>query len=314
MWSLLPVDDRRSASFIARYMPEFQVKETLTLTDGTASELRPQWNVDGRSIVFERRTATGAMLFRTDFHGLRPGQAKPLELCNKGATISQGRAAFFAQDDFAFVSNRSGSPGIWRAHLGKNLVEPLTLPAADEADYGPTARPDSNGRFAFFRIVGMGKPHLFVGRLGETNGQLATGRRDGDQPWFMPMARQLVFHSTREGDHGLFERDVDRDVTARRISAIDEATALVTPYPAPDGRHIVFASAATGVSQIYVMGIDGTNRQQLTFGKEPSYFPTWAPREDDVLFVRGDPLHSTTQLSLLRLHRTTQRIAIAAEA
>ena len=284
-------------------LSQFQVNETLPLTDGTAAELRPQWNVDGRSVIFERTTAIGSMLFRADFHGLRLGQAEPIDLCNKGATISQGRAAFFAQDDFAFVSNRSGSPAIWRAHLGKNLVEPLTLPFDDEADHGPTARPDSAGRFAFFRVVGAGKPHLFVGRLGETNGQLATGRLDGDQPWFMPMAEQLVFHSTREGDHGLFERNVNRDAKARRISATDEATPLLTPHPAPDGRHIVFASATTGVSQIYVMGIDGSNRQQLTFGNEPSYFPAWAPHGDDVLFVKGDPFRTTTRLSLLRLKR-----------
>jgi len=295
-------------------LSQFAVKETLALTDGTAAELRPQWNIDGRSIVFERRTGTGSMLFRAEFDGLRLGHIGSLDLCNKGATISQGRAAFFAQDDFAFVSNRSGSPAIWRAHLGKSLVEPLTLPSADESDYGPTARPDSHGRFAFFRTVGAGKPHLFMGRLGETNGQLATGRLDGDQPWFMPMALRLVFHSTRDGDHGLFERQVDRHVKARRISAIDEATSFVTPYPAPDGRHIVFASAATGVSQIYVMGIDGSNRHQLTLGKEPSYFPVWAPRGDDVLFVQGDPFRSKTQLMLMRLNRTERRVATTAEA
>jgi len=214
-------------------LSQFEVKEALPLSDGTAAELRPQWNVDKRSIVFERRTPIGSILFRADFDGLRLRQPEPLELCNKGATISQGRAAFFAQDDFAFVSNRSGSPAIWRAHLGKNLVEPLTLPAADEADYGPTARPDSDGRFAFFRIVGGGKPHLFVGRLGETNGQLATGRLDGDQPWFMPMATQVIFHSRREGDHGLFERAVNRDVHAGRISPNDEGTPYGLRIPPP---------------------------------------------------------------------------------
>jgi len=293
---------------------QFEVQDALPLTDGTAAELRPQWNVDGQSVVFERATASGSILLRAEFHGLRLGQAEPIDLCNEGATIAQGRAAFFAQDDFAFVSNRSGSPAIWRAHLGKNLVEPLTLPFVDEADHGPTARPDSAGRFAFFRAVGAGKPHLFLGRLGETNGQLATGRLDGDQPWFMPKAQHLVFHSTREGDHGLFERDVNRDAKARRISATDEATPFVTPYPSPDGCHIVFASAATGVSQIYVMDIDGSNRQQLTFGNEPSYFPAWAPLGDDVLFVKGDPFRSTSQLSLLRLHRTVRSVLSAAEA
>jgi len=293
---------------------DFEVREVIALSDGTAADLRPQWNVDGRSIVFERRTAVGAMLFRAEFDGLCLGQAEPLHLCNHGATISQGRAAFFAQDDFAFVSNRSGSLAIWRAHLGRKLIEPLTLPFADEADEGPTARPDSGGRFVFSRIAGAGKPHLFVGRLGETNQQLATARLNGDQPWFMPKSTQVVFHSTRDGDHGLFEREIDRAVRASRLSSADEATALVTPFPSPDGRHIAFASAATGVSQIYVMGIDGSNRQQLTSGEDPSYFPAWAPRGDDVLFVRGDPFRSKTRLSLLRLHRVVGRIATAAEA
>jgi Tol biopolymer transport system component len=161
---------------------------------------------------------------------------------------------------------------------------------------------------------GAGKPHLFVGRLGETNGQLATGRLDGDQPWFMPMATQLVFHSTREGitacSKGMWIA-TSRPDDFRRPT---KPTAFVTPCPAPDGRHIVFASAATGVSQIYVMDIEGTHRQQLTFDKEPSYFPAWAPSGDDVLFVRGDPLHSTTQLLLMRLHRMERRVATAAEA
>src|SRR5205085_1420009 len=113
-----------------------------------------------------------------------------------------------------------------------------------------------------FRMVGSGKPHLFIGRLGETNGQLATGRLDGDQPCFIQRATQLIFHSRREGDHALFVRDVDRDVKARRISQTDEGTPYLTPYPSPDGRHIVFASAANGTSQIYVMGIDSAARQQ----------------------------------------------------
>ena len=284
----------------------FMIKESLPLTDGMTADLRPQWNVDGKSVIFERRTATGSMLLRAELRGLQLARVDPLDLCNKGASRTQGRAAFFAQDDFAFVSNRSGSPAIWRAHLGKALVEQLSLPFADETDGGPTARPDSAGHFAFFRIAGSGKPHLFVGRLGETNQPLAAGRLDGDQPWFMPGCSHLLFHSTRDGDHGVFERDVNQAGRARRVSPSDEGTAFVTPFPSPDGRYIVFASAVSGISQIFAMSRDGTNRQQLTFAAEPSFFPAWAPHGDDVLFVRGDPFRSTSRLILMRLQRVSQ--------
>jgi Tol biopolymer transport system component len=285
-------------------MADFQVRDTRPLGDGGTADLRPAWNVDAKSIVWERREGAGAKLLRADLRGDRLVNAAPIEMCNDGATMVQGRAAFFAQDDFAFISNRSGSPAVWRAHLGKGIVEQLTLPFEDEADHGPTARPDSEGHFAFFRIIGAGRPHLFVGRLGETNQPLATGRLDGDQPWFMPQARCLVFHSVRDGDHGLFERDVNVLAKAKRLSSGDEGTRLVTPFPSPDGRHIAFASAVSGTSQIWVMRRDGTDRQQLTTGSEPACFPAWAPNADEVLYVRGEPLGSTGQLMLMRLDRS----------
>ena len=132
-----------------------------------------------------------------------------------------------------------------------------------------------------------------MGRLGETNQPLATGRSDGNQPWFLPLAGRLVFHSVRDGGHGVFERDMNGRAPARRLSPTDEATPFVTPFPSPDGRHVVFASAASGTSQICVMGIDGSDRQQLTFDTEPACFPAWAPHGDDIVFARGDPERPT---------------------
>lgn len=258
------------------------------VTDGLSVDLRPQWNVDAGSIVFERRTPGGSAL-----HLARRRSSgwvsEPLVACNAGARRVQGRAAFFAQDDFAFVSDRSGQPAIWRAELAGGLVEPLTQPAADEADYGPTTAPNADGHFAFFRIIGSGKPHLFVGRLGETVQPLTTAANAGDQPWLVPSLDGLVFHSRRDGNDAVYFQHAAAGALAMRLSVGREGTALVTPFPSPDGRRVVFASAVAGTSQLWTMRIDGSARRQLTFGHTPACFPAWSPAGDEIVYVRGDP-------------------------
>ena len=164
-----------------------------------------------------------------------------------------------------------------------------------------------------FESPGAASPISSSGGSARRNQPLAAGRLDGDQPWFVPGCSHLLFHSTRDGDHGVFERDVNQAGRARRVSPSDEGTAFVTPFPSPDGRNIVFASAVSGVSQIYAMSRDGTNRQQLTFADEPSFFPAWAPHGDDVLFVRGNPSRATSRFgpdaTSASLHKASNKLA-----
>jgi len=67
------------------------------LTDGAAVDLRPQWNLDGKSVVFERHEAGQSRLFQLHLEGWRRGDCEALAFCNRDARHVQGRAAFFAQ-------------------------------------------------------------------------------------------------------------------------------------------------------------------------------------------------------------------------
>ncbi len=60
-----------------------------------------------------------------------------------------------------------------------------------------------------------------------------------------------------------------RFVTAQ--SGINES-----PSWAPNGRHLVFTSTRTGVSQIFSMSRDGSNVRQLTF-EGSNATPSWGP-------------------------------------
>lgn len=269
---------------------DFRCEPALPLTDGSAVDVRPQWNPNGQSIVFERHAEGRSGLHL--YHASEPhhGACEPLDLCNRDANRVQGRAAFFATDVFAYVSDRGGQPAIWHADLIRRETEPLTQPMQDEADFGPTATPGSAGAFAFFRIVGEhGRPHLFRGDVGASIQPLTIGRKEGDQPWFLNGADRLVFHSRRDHDDAVYVRTEENGGSAVRISGEDEQTPFVTPFPSPSGEHIVFASARTGTSQLWVMRVDGTARQQLTSDAEPSCFPAWSPDGRHIVFVRGDP-------------------------
>ncbi len=282
-------------------MPDFRILATRQLTDGASVDLRPQWNVDARSIVFERLAGGCSELWILRLGPKGEPAAAPLGMCNAGARHVRGRAAFFAQDDFAFVSDRSGQSAIWRANLASHTVVPLTQPVADEADYGPATAPDAHGRFLFFRTIGGGRPHLFEGRLGRGIQPLTIGAAEADQAWFLPGATEIVFHSKRQGVSAAWRQEATHSAVATRLGNVDEQTNFVTPFPSPDGSHVAFTSAADGTSQVWVMRVDGSHRQRLTDGPEPACFPAWSPDGKDIVFVRGDPLAAQPSGALVRL-------------
>jgi len=266
--------------------------EPQALTDGSEVDLRPQWNCDSKSMVFERHKDGRSLLFMLTFAGARAPACEPLDLCNHGAQRTQGRAAFFSQDVFAFVSDRGGVPAIWHADIARHEIEPLSQPAQDEADFGPTTVPAAHGRFLFFRKIGPhGRPHLFQGEVGSAVQPLSVGRHQADQPWFLLHAKRLVLHSQRDGDDAVFIQPAEHGAAATRLSPPGgEKTSYVTPFPSPDGRHVVFASARTGTCQLWAMRSDGSAPQQITFDATPSCFPAWSPDGKYIVFVRGDPL------------------------
>ena len=201
------------------------------LTDGAAVDLRPQWNLDGKSVVFERHEVGQSRLFQLHLEGWRRGDCEALDFCNREARHVQGRAAFFAQDVFAYVSDRavsrpSGMP-TWRiGRSSRSHSRCRTKRTSDSFDGAGGQRP--------LRVLPdcrQARPAAsFRGELRSGIQQLTIGSREGDQPWLLPGADRLVFHSRRDGDDGIFVRDVEHGSDATRMSPDDERTPFVTRF------------------------------------------------------------------------------------
>ena len=202
-----------------------------------------------------------------------------LNACNEGAATVQGRPAFFGPDDFVFVSARGGDPALWRFRDG--AVERVTDPEG-ASDYGPA--PLANGGVVLFRMAPEEPPHLL--RLGPDGCLHALGE-EGDQPW--PVGGGLVFHSDRDGTDAVWRLDVD-GVGAVRVTpaGLDEGTPTVTPMTSPDGGWIAFTRGDDRESQVWLMRLDGRDRQRLTDG-EPHSFPAWSPDGRALVVTRGRP-------------------------
>ena len=61
------------------------------------------------------------------------------------------------------------------------------------------------------------------------------------------------------------------------------------PTLSPSGRMMVFASTASGSSQIWIKSLTGSDPIQVTDGDRPARWPSWSSRDDSILFEREAP-------------------------
>jgi Tol biopolymer transport system component len=154
----------------------------------------------------------------------------------------------------------------------------LTLALATAAGAAPSAR---NGQLLYLRPLGGNAPpdyRLFVSAPdgGGARDITPAGIVDVQGAAWSPNGRRIAVSALAAGDH-----DPEIYVTAADGSRLRQLTwnHLSDRQPAwsPDGRRIAFASARTGLFQIYSMRTDGTRQRRLSHQAEDCETPAWSP-------------------------------------
>ena len=262
------------------------IERELVLTAPAGADLRANWTPDGARIVFERLDGAQRRLLSIAADG---GDLRELgESVNAPGSHSTGRPAWTISGELLFVSDRSGSEGVWRqAATGK--VRPVTPPGSTA--YGPAAAPGLS-QTLHFRKQGEEMQVWVCSPDGSAARQLTSGPGIHDQPW-PTRSGEVFYHVQQGGRHQVRRLSLAGELSGNQVAVLtpvgeDEGGAYVTPFPAPDGQWIAFTRQLQGVRQLWLMRPDGRQRLPLTSG-EAHCFPAWHPDGSRLLAVRGDP-------------------------
>lgn len=251
------------------------------IMQGGVTDLRANWTPDGQWLVFERLQDGVRRL-----HRVRPdgSELERLALEDPAGSDSTGRPAFFAPDDFVFVSDRLGRPALFRCQRGQVRV----LHAGPQACYGPTLGVTGAWPLLFFQQDGTRASHIQALEEDGRVEQLTTQPGVQDQPWPLPDGKTFVLHAQVDERNLVYVQALVPGAEPVCLSDVDEGTSYVTPFPSPDGQWIAFTSAHRGREQVWIMRPDGSARQQITHG-EPHSFPAWSPDGQRLVYTQGRP-------------------------
>lgn len=124
------------------------------------------------------------------------------------------------------------------------------------------------------------------------------------QSSFSNDGRTLAFTAQREGKDVLYLMDVAKAQVIKRLDL--PVDAVWSPVWSPDDKKLAFSGTHGGITDLYIVDVDGKNLRQLTNDKYGDLQPAWSPDGTKLAFAsdRGPE----TNLSVLKFNRW--RIAV----
>ena len=243
------------------------------------SAMLPRWSPNGAHIAFTTRVAGNAEgssnLVTMPAGGGDPTAVTSDRFLNWNPVWAPDGAFLF------FVSNRGGSPNIWRIAIDQQTgrpqgePQPLTTPAAIVAHLSISA---DGRRLAYSAVQETQNIELvrFDPIKGEVVGPpqpVTTGSRFWANPDPSPDGTQVVFYSQISPEGDLYVSRTDATGSLRQLT--EGAPLDRVPRWSPDGQWIAMFSDRTNQLQVWMIRADGSELRQVT--TLPSGIIAWSP-------------------------------------
>jgi Tol biopolymer transport system component len=255
-------------------------KTQLTYPPAGSSDLAASWSFDGELIVFQHTDQTGlSSLWLMPAEGGEPTLLLGDQYNNFQPTWSSSNRKI------VFVSNRAGHENLWDIDISSGELRQLT--SAPERILYPSI--SHTGQLAYSEFIHQADLYLLQLDSG-TDERLTFHSHDNFNAHFSPDGKDLVYQSTRSGDHEIWLHNLTGvdEINLTNNPAID-----IKPTWSPDGRQVVFLSNRDGAFYLWIMNTDGSNVHRLT--EHPVPLPSnfwsysldvrWAPDGKAIGFI-----------------------------
>jgi TolB protein len=252
------------------YLVDYDGFNLRRVTRDRTVAVSPDWSPDGTQLYYTSSYKGEPYLYRID---LRRQQRVPVATfpgLNYAVAVSPNGKTL------ALVLSKSGTPDIYTMDTdGANLVR-LTRTVGNLSTC-PVWSPD--GRRIGYVSSAAGGPQLYVMQAdGSGQKRLLRGYRETSSLDWSPAARTadlIVFSANEAGRYQLFAADLGRnDVWQLTFDAANHQD----PNFAPDGRHIVYVSAARyGAADLYILDVFDPTPVRITSFEGNEFYPVWSP-------------------------------------
>lgn len=267
----------------------------------------PSWSPGGALVAFSGRFVTGqptagvSNIFTIPAAGGDPVPVTKGEFLDWNPVWSPDGAYLY------FVTNRGGSPNIWRLPIdqvsgrARGEPEPLTSPASFAAHLSLSA----DGRRLVYSSV-LETQNIQKLRLDPSTADavgepmaVTTGSRFWSSPDPSPDGKWVVLYSQVHPEGDLYVVRTDGSGVMRQLTG--DAAIDRVPRWSPDGKWIAMFSDRTGKLEVWKIRIDGSELHQVTH--TGAAVAAWSPDGARLAVTRGTPGPDQWVNRIIEAHR-----------